>query len=83
MDEDDEFMDEDFGEVSTLTEDGGKKCTVFLIDASAKMFEKYENDDSDNDCAFRRALKVYLFFFSYFHCITHELFIRSSFMKSS
>ncbi|VDK62692.1 unnamed protein product [Onchocerca ochengi] len=58
MDEDDEFMDEDFGEVSTLTEDGGKKCTIFLIDASAKMFEKYENDDSDNDCAFRRALKI-------------------------
>ncbi|OZC11510.1 hypothetical protein X798_01368 [Onchocerca flexuosa] len=58
MDEDDEFMDEDFGEVSALTEDGGKKCTIFLIDASAKMFEKYENDDSDNDCAFRRALKI-------------------------
>ncbi|KAM3723859.1 X-ray repair cross-complementing protein [Dirofilaria immitis] len=59
MIEDDESMDEDFREVSSsLLTDGGKKCTIFLIDASAKMFEKYENDHSYNNCAFRRALKI-------------------------
>lgn len=60
MDEDEEFMaDDDFGEASTSTPaDGGKKCTIFLIDASPKMFEKYQDDDSCDDCAFRRALKV-------------------------
>lgn len=57
-DEDEEFMDDDFGETSTFAlVDGGKKCTIFLLDASPKMFEKYENN-SQYDCAFRRALKV-------------------------
>uniref|UniRef100_A0A0R3RSX2 ATP-dependent DNA helicase 2 subunit 1 n=1 Tax=Elaeophora elaphi TaxID=1147741 RepID=A0A0R3RSX2_9BILA len=63
MDEDEEFMnDDDFGETSTsVLADSGKKCTIFLIDASPKMFEKYQSDDdadSYNDCAFRRALKI-------------------------
>lgn len=74
MDEDDEFMDDDdFGEASaSALTDGGKKCTIFLIDASPKMFEKYENDDSDNDCAFRRALKVS----SYVYSIDHTFLLR-------
>lgn len=54
--EEDEFLDDDFGEASVLS-DGGKKCTIYVIDASPRMFEK--SVDS-NDCAFRRALKVFL-----------------------
>uniref|UniRef100_A0AAF5RUT0 ATP-dependent DNA helicase 2 subunit 1 n=2 Tax=Wuchereria bancrofti TaxID=6293 RepID=A0AAF5RUT0_WUCBA len=60
MDEDDEFTDGDeFEELSaSALADGGKKCTIFLVDASPKMFEKYKNDDSESDCSFRRALKI-------------------------
>ncbi|CAG9532660.1 unnamed protein product [Cercopithifilaria johnstoni] len=60
MDEDEDFMDDnDFAETSaSVLADGGKKCTIFLIDASPKMFEEYENDDSQNNCAFRRSLKI-------------------------
>ncbi|KAL4002218.1 ATP-dependent DNA helicase II 70 kDa subunit (ku70) family protein [Acanthocheilonema viteae] len=60
MDEVEKFMDDDDFEdaYTSVLADGGKKCTIFLIDASPKMFEKYENDDSHDDCAFRRALKI-------------------------
>uniref|UniRef100_A0A915PHE5 ATP-dependent DNA helicase 2 subunit 1 n=1 Tax=Setaria digitata TaxID=48799 RepID=A0A915PHE5_9BILA len=46
--DDDESVDDDFGEAiaSSLT-DGGKKCTVFLIDGSPKMFEKYRRNNSN------------------------------------
>ncbi|VIO91064.1 ATP-dependent DNA helicase II, 70 kDa subunit, putative [Brugia malayi] len=60
IDEDDEFTDGDeFEELSaSVLADGGKKCTIFLVDASPKMFEKYKSVDSESDCSFRRALKI-------------------------
>lgn len=56
MDEDDSF-EEDF-EGAYLQADAGKKCTVYLVDGSPKMFEIPEDDDQETDCAFRRALKA-------------------------
>lgn len=48
----DDFLDEDFGEGYTL-DDGGKKCSLFLVDASPKMF-----DNCNARCAFTTALSV-------------------------
>ncbi|VDK52177.1 unnamed protein product [Anisakis simplex] len=56
------FDDDDDLEGSYMLSDAGKKCTIFVIDASPKMFEKYEGESGDDnrssDCAFRRALKI-------------------------
>ncbi|VDN19471.1 unnamed protein product [Gongylonema pulchrum] len=56
-DEDEFGLDDPFGEMLSLA-DGGSTCTIFLIDAAAKMFERDGGGDAENDCPFRRALKI-------------------------
>uniref|UniRef100_A0A0N5AYJ3 Ku domain-containing protein n=1 Tax=Syphacia muris TaxID=451379 RepID=A0A0N5AYJ3_9BILA len=52
---DDSFDDDLDG--AYLLADAGKKCTVYVVDGSVKMFEKLDDGDDDG-CTFRRAIKI-------------------------
>ncbi|MFH4974745.1 hypothetical protein AB6A40_001454 [Gnathostoma spinigerum] len=50
--------DEDGSDFYSMA-DSGRRCTIYLIDGSKKMFEKLaKSDEAGYDCAFRRALKI-------------------------
>uniref|UniRef100_A0A0N5D8N2 Ku domain-containing protein n=1 Tax=Thelazia callipaeda TaxID=103827 RepID=A0A0N5D8N2_THECL len=54
MDEESDDFPEDFD-----YKDSGKKCTIFLIDASQGMFSITDRSDSNkNECAFQRSLNI-------------------------